>query len=366
MGGPILRAVPDITVQLADLPDAARAFVEGDVDLLPASLDARGVDALVQLLIERRDGARLQRLAASKDKALAKPARRGLHLLKTRGVELPAAEREFRLRGPYAEADQPSMASLIDGRGERIVWFVRPSVDHGYDVFQAELSETRGLIGFTAGAVARKDWRTHMKRILDDGRLGVGEISPKHARWLIETAYQRTIAEGRVVPESFAQARLDLGVVEKPDHHPALDVAPPLPPDEARPRLGELHTLYEVAAWIPPRESLQKLDVEIGQIATSRLIVDEAQRRIQLEEAILREADRSLTPELRGVLADRLRETALLLHAHGKNEEARLATSAAAITLDASVPAERNPFVRRLYEKLIDAERVVETPPEAP
>jgi hypothetical protein len=276
-------------------------------------------------------------------------------------VKIPASteKRELRVQGPYADADLPSLASLIDGRGERIIWYVRPSADKGIDVFQAELSEERGLIGFSAGAVARKEWRAHSKKILEDRRLGVGEVPPKHARWLIEQAYQRALKAGRVVPESFAEARLDLGHVEPETRHPALDLAPPLPLDEARPRVAELHRMYEVGAWIPPRDSLQALDLEMGQIATSRLVVDPLQRKEQLEAAIVREAERAYTPEVRASLAERLLETALLMHAHGRTDDARLATAAAEMTLDPSVGAGDNPFVRRLYDKLIDPTRVM-------
>jgi hypothetical protein len=355
-----LRAV-DANEELSHLPEAARAFVKGDVDLLPTALDESSVEALIAALVARGDAARLQRLADAREKSLAKPARRGLHLLKTRGVKVPASseKREFRVQGPYAEADLPSLASLIDGRGERIVWFVRPGADRGIDVFQAELSEERGLIGFTAGAVSRKEWRAHSRKILDDGRLGVAEIPAQHARWLIEQAYQRTQKSGRVVPEAFAEARLDLGHVDPPTRHPALDLAPPLPPDEARPRIAELHKMYEVGAWIPPRESLQALDLEMGQIATSRLVVDPLQRKEQLEAAIVREAEKAYTPEVRSMLAERLLETALLLHGRGRADDARLMTAAAQLTLDSSVGAGDNPFVRRLYDKLIDPTRVM-------
>jgi hypothetical protein len=345
---------------LTGLPEVARAFAQGDVELLPTALDEHSIEALVGALVARGDAIRLQRLADARDKTLSKPARRGLHLLKTRGVKVPSSEKhEFRVHGPYAEADLPSLASLVDGRGERIVWFVRHNADKGIDVFQAELSEERGLIGFSAGAATRKEWRAHARKILDDGRLGVGEIPARHARWLIEQAYQRTTSAGRVVPEAFAQARLDLGHVDAPVRHPAIDLAPPLPPDQARPRIAELHRMYEVGAWIPPRESLQALDLEMGQIATSRLVVDATQRKEQLEAAIVREAERSYTPELRAQLADRLYETALLLVGRGRAEEASLATAAAALVLDPSVSAGDNPFVRRLYDKLIDPARVV-------
>ncbi|MDB4968334.1 MAG: hypothetical protein JWN44_4023 [Myxococcales bacterium] len=339
---------------MTDLPDAARAFADGDVALLPAALsDAEG-DALVALLAERGDAARLQRLGEGADKPLAKRARKALHLLKTRGVAVPSApKREYRPQGPYV-VEEPSLASMIDGRGERIVWLVRTG-ENGFDVYEAQLSDTRGILGFQAAQVARKDWRAHTTRVVADDRLAVGRISERHARQLIEDGYKRTMAAGRVPPEDFARARLGLGHLEPEERHPSLDVAPPLPIGETRHLLAPLHALAELRTWIPPEEALPALDLEIGNIVTSKLIVDPTQRQEQLAAAIVKVANQSLTPEYRALLGERLRETAYLLAQRGRVDAARLASTAAELTLDASVPASDNPFVLRLFDKVVKA-----------
>jgi len=186
----------------SELPEAARAFVDGDVDLLPSAIDANAGEALVAILVERGDAARLQRLGDSSDKALAKRARKALHLLRTRGVAAPKPEkREFRPHGPYAPAEELSLASMIDGRGERVVWLVR-SADKGLDVFEAQLSDTRGILGFTTANAPRKDWRAHAARVVTDARMAVGRVTERHARQLIEDGYKRTLAAGRVPPRS--------------------------------------------------------------------------------------------------------------------------------------------------------------------
>jgi hypothetical protein len=342
------------------LPEPARAFVDGGVDLLPGALSAADVERLVALLVARADAPRLQRLADAPDKAIAKPARRGLHLLRTRGQKLPQPEkREFRVHGPFAaEAEPPSLVSMIDGRGERIVWLVRPGREGAFDVYQAELSETRGLIAFSAGTVAKKEWRLHLRKVVDDPRLVVAEVPSKHARWLIEQGYERTVAEGRVAPPELAASRLELGPVERPEEHPAIALAPPLAPEQARPELARLHELVEVATWIPPKESLDALDLEIGEITTSRLIVDKHQRMEQLDRAIERSANQTFGAAERARWAERLRETAFLVAQRGRLEDARLLNSAAALMADESVAPSDNPFVRRLYDKLIDRERL--------
>jgi hypothetical protein len=338
-----------------ELSEAARAFVDGDVELLPSALDDAAATALVALLVERGDAARLQRLGDGADKALGKRARKALHLLRTRGVAAPKAEkREFRPQGPFAPAEELSLASMIDGRGERIVWLVR-TADNGFDVFEAQLSDTRGIVGFSAAHTPKKDWRQHAARVVTDERLAVARVSERHARQLIEQGYQRTLAGGRVPPEEFARARLGMGHYEPETRHPSLEAAPPLPVDEARARLATLHALPELRTWIPPEESLPALDLEIGNIVTSKLIVDPGQRQEQLAAAITRIANEALTADYRSLLGARLRETALLLASRGKLDEARLTSTAAELTLDASVAAADNPFVIRLFDKVVKA-----------
>ncbi len=323
---------------------------------LPSAIDEAAGEALVALLVERGDATRLQRLGDAPEKALAKRARKALHLLRTRGVTAPTApRREFRPQGPYAPAEELSLASMIDGRGERIVWLVR-AVDKGYDIFEAQLSDARGILGFTTANAPRKDWRAHAARVVSDERMAVARISEQHARQLIEEGYRLTLAQGRVPPEEFARARLGMGHYEPETRHPALDAAPPLADAlDARPRLASLHALPEVRTWIPPEESLPALDLEVGNIVTSKLIVDPAQRGEQLAAAIVKVASAALTTDYRALLAARLYETALLLASRGRPEEARLATTAAQLTLDGSVSVADNPFVLRLFDKVVKA-----------
>ena len=88
---------------------------------------------------------------------------------------------------------------------------------------------------------------------------------------------------------------------------------------------------------------------------TSKLIVDPQQRREQLAGAVEKVATAALTPDYRKLLGRAaLRERALVA-GRGKLDEARLLTTAAALTLDQSVTAVDNPFVMRLFDKVVKA-----------
>jgi len=169
-----------------------------------------------------------------------------------------------------------------------------------------------------------------------------------------------------VPPEEFARARLGMGHYEPEERHPALDVAPPHDAAEVRGQLASLHALGELRTWIPPEEVLPALDLEIGNIVTSKLIVDAGGRQAQLAAAVERIANEALTPAYRALLAERLYETALVLASRGKGDAARLATTAALLTLDDKVAATDNPFVLRLFDKVVKAPAETEPAPEPP
>jgi hypothetical protein len=183
--------------------------------------------------------------------------------------------------------------------------------------------------------------------------LPCARISEAHARYLIELAYQRAVEAGRSLPDEFARARLELGPVVQPARHPVWELAPPLARSEAGERLASLHQRTEVMSWIPDRERVAMLDIEVGQVLSSRLVLDDRQRREQILAAIDRVAELALDPDFRSRLGARLLETAYLVALRGDIEDARLFTTAAELTLDPAVPAAQNPFVRRLFEKLV-------------
>jgi hypothetical protein len=185
-----------------------------------------------------------------------------------------------------------------------------------------------------------------------------------HARLLIEHAYERSVAEKRALPAGFAEARIGLGPVERPARHPALALAPPLPLDEARPRLADLIKLDAIQAWLPPEALLNELDLEVGQITTSRLIVDPAQRLEQLGAAVERLADRALAGPFRARLVERLHETAYLLALRERVADARLVAAAAELTADPAVAGAQNPLVVALFDRLVDRKRLASPDPQ--
>jgi hypothetical protein len=175
------------------------------------------------------------------------------------------------------------------------------------------------------------------------GRRVAALVPAEHARWLIEEAYRVTLASGRTAPPEFARARIELGEAKEPTEHPALALAKM--PYEA----FDLHTLEEVGSWVPPKESLEAVDLEVGNITTSKLVVSPAGRKEQLSLK-LEQLCNALPESFRKQIERRLYETALLYAARKPEVAAYLVETAATV---ASGPAWDNRFWRRMFEKLV-------------
>ena len=351
------------------LAPGLRAFVDDDVALLPTGIGEVERSQLIELLLARGDSARLDRLGASPDKSLAKAARKALHVLRTRGVAPAVAPaRVFRVAGPFAEPPLPSYASIVDGRGERIVWCVQQG-DGALSIYQLELSETAGIIALTALDLGRKAWRDQVAHMKRSDRALVGEIPEWHARCLIEQAYRTTRAAGRAVPEGFAGHHLSLqaSLDELAAPHPLLAIAGDCS------RVGEseisaLLDLPELGLLAPPSDAVTALDAKVGEIAASKPAAEEVLGRI--EAAIVQVVDESLPPALRGRLADRFLELGLLIASRRGDAglaHAKACVVAATRARDTTTAGHEHPLFIGMFRRLVPAEllmKLVELPTE--
>ncbi len=345
-----------------DLPPGLRAFIEDEVALLPTSLSDADRKQLLEELTARGDVVRVDRLGSSPDKVLAKAARKAVHLLRTRGAAPAVAPRVFRVSGPYAAESHASYASIVDGRGERVVWCVRYS-DGVLSVYEVEMSESAGLLSLTAVDLNRKAWRERVALMKSNDRALVGEITEQHARVLIERAYLRTREQGRSAPDGFAGHHLAIQAS-------AEELAAPHPLREFVGEVGQVSgaqiaSLLDLPAFgllAPPNTAVTALDAALGVIADGKPDAEQAPGMI--EEQIVKLVDEHVDAALRARLADRFLELGLLTVDRQGAEEgaaaARLCVAAADLALDMLRPAHDHPLFIGMFRRLVPAEFVLD------
>ena len=321
---------------LANL-DSAAAIAALPEMLALALVHAAGREARQEVLRDLAQGA---------NKTLAKEAKRELHRLKQKGVEVaelrPQGESLLR---PLPEAEAPACyASSIDAYGERAVWWSRPA-RQGVEVVQVVISDVKGILAADALQLSRRSWREFVKRLPRQDVVTSVEISREHARQLIAEAEAEGARNGFSPPPSYAEALRLLG--------PAPAAPPPSPglsveaPEELAHQLAGA-ALFEdplFMAWIPEEDALRSFALKVDEIAVSQLFIDATQRQQAFERAAEEAALAYFTPQRRTLYARRLLEMAHVLSSVGRLDAARTAVAVSR----ALASGAQNPFCRALF-----------------
>jgi hypothetical protein len=338
-----------------------------EVATLPGPLAA----AAARAALAASRGDVLAALAGHAEKEVAKEAKRGLHILKTRGVAVPEPPRAP-APAPALPAEPPlaAYASAIDGQGERAVWLPRSVPGKGIEIAQAVVSDRQGLVELQVGVVGRKEWRALAKGLLSHGAaMGVGEIDRARAHAIVAAARTLNDRSGQRVPEGADLWLAQLGPAAPPPADPASAFAP-LPADEERDALAasaKLHDLPLMKGWLAEEPFLRGVAAKLDEVLVSPLYIDERQRGEQMARVLAEAVETYFDAERRGLVASRLYAVAEHLQERGDPAHAQ-AAAAAARALAGGAPAEVIPFARLLVEKAFPppAPAAPAPPPEAP
>jgi hypothetical protein len=333
----------------------ARAVLDGGRPALPESLDEGVPEALIGLLSERQDADALGWLAGHKRASkLAKAARTAAHRLRSKGVEVVVTiTTEDGVEVPVELEAEKSLISQYDGRGQRIVWLAQ-SETRGLMLHRARVSWRGGLLELKTGSTTRREYR-NVLRDLEQRELMTARCDEAAASWLLQAAARQTKALGRGLPEGYLLAsRLLTGRRDAP--HPGLAVEPDA---------SELLELYErpelFIGWMPEEDAMQQLALKLQEVATSTILVDEAQRRQRATEVLeAAAAEHFATERAREDTRRFMLDAAHLLALREQPQDAARLRAAADLFEAADVVD--HPFALRFFERFIDLSKVVAGP----
>ena len=166
---------------------AAATLARLGLDLEAVRAGRVGADALAPLLVGA-DGAALAaalgelpspEVAAllvalephAGERAVRKEIRRALYRLRQRGVPVPAPPAPAATARTPAAPEAEGFLSPFDGRGDRLIWIVRPLPSGGSFLVAAQLNEPEGLRDVSAGEASRKQIRTARQKLEADSNL---------------------------------------------------------------------------------------------------------------------------------------------------------------------------------------------------
>jgi len=315
---------------------AARELARAPDPRLVLELPAVFQEAFLHLAAAREDEDLLgDLLSMAREKQVIKEARRLLHHLRSRGVQIDLAEPagESILQRPVA-VDEPELDCYLsppEADGTRFLWMARYT-QGGASVCQAAVNDTDGLREFNGGVVGRNAYRRMVKELIADRQLPLRTITYAEARQRLAQAVELSKKSGQALPEQYLKFSAELPAVEQvqlPDTRAAF----PRPADEQlaelAARAGELFELEEFSAWAPGEEDIAALGKKFEEIESSTVIVTEAQRIEQIGRAIDKLVEQQVDGKRRDRLVERLFEMADFLAATGRAEQAGICAAVA-------------------------------------
>jgi hypothetical protein len=269
-------------------------------------------------------------------KDVVKETRRVLYRFEQRGVPVPpppAAKPAPKLESASALEGH---LSPIDGRGDRLVWLVRPRREGGLLVMTAVLNEPAGLREIALAEMPRKMLRRMAQDLESRHHLRMVRADAAYCDALLAQGFERARAAGTTGVGGYPADRARLVSGDPAPLEPPLIArvrgGEPLPERETAAEVAALLEQPELATWRLERPILAPYLAELAQARDSPLVLSQGQQDERMRSVIERALHEVFAGDAGAAYRRRLEETAYYLHATGRVDLARAAaTSAAAL-----------------------------------
>ncbi len=318
--------------------------------------DASAGEELVASWIEDERGAAL--LAEVDPAPFSKPARKVLrrarHRLRSRGVEVAEPTAEVTATLPELEDSLGgAFLSFPDPSGAQMALRVEARPGGGARILHAVFDFERGVLEFRAHDANRSQGRRLLRELGQSGQGGQGgfaAISPEVWAALLARASDAQ-PEDRPLPMAYVESRSrwDAGaeiptVAETGDDGDR---------DGAALRRGvEWVQEGRIGPWPPSRAELEAAGERVRQALQSRLLVDDAQRRRQVDSVLGDTADERYAGAAAERTAQRFDSAGFVLAASGVAEDAAVCAACARAFREG--PPRDNPVARALLGRSLE------------
>ena len=297
-------------------PLAAADLSASEHDAL-AALERAGENsvALVEAWVKAGNAGAVNEASERGQGAARKAARRGLNVLKARGVAVPSAPRVTSVTGEKSpEIEEALMLAPDSGGSVCLVITSRSATSRAHSVF-VYLHDDFGIHRVNVGDLSQSQLKDALARALPGADYRPVKVPVAWARARIAAA--RKTHAGRGVPEPLgfsSAASLLEPVPSEPEEHPfdaeGLELGDEDAQDLAKNSHG-LHLLPEFRGWFPPKPVVDEMLLKLGETLTPGTEPAPEELQKKLEEEIVSATDRYFTPERRESLSRMMKDSAL-------------------------------------------------------
>jgi hypothetical protein len=332
-----------------------------------ASLTQAGTRApqLVEAWVKAGNAAAVAEAAERADGAARKAARRGLNVLKARGVAVPQQTRVSALAGEKPAGQTEAFMLAPDSLGNVLLAITTRSATARGKVAFVYLNDELGVHRVDVGELSQSQLKDALAKALPGARYKAVPVPVEWARKRVADARARH-AE-RKIPEPMGFSRADSLLTPVPAEsvaHPFDAEGLELSLEDASDMIkssAELHGLPELQGWFPDKGAVDELFAFVGKSLSegghdpSQEPPPEALREA-LTEQIAAATDRYFTPERRARLVIALKDAALSVLAREGEEKALQISALAKVVAEAGLitnPPREIPFLRGYFEKAV-------------
>jgi len=239
------------------------------------------------------------------DKHVRREVKRARYRLTQRGVASAA---------PMATpAPGPLLAAPLDGRGDQLVWMVKPQPG-GALHWLAVINDPEGLREVALHAVTRKALKELRGELERNHEVRLQAVDWHYADFLVRRAFDWARARGGRMDGDYPALRAQLSRLPVPIERPATPLPPAVTPPDAPAWLAQSDELLrepEMRTWFRPIEELQPFLEELASVRDSPLVLNEAQQQERFETIIGQAVDGLFGEEHRASWARRMQEQAV-------------------------------------------------------
>jgi hypothetical protein len=266
--------------------------------------------------------------ASTQDRAVKKEIKRALYRLQQRGISVPAEPAPA--AAPILASTVEGFLSPIDGRGDQLVWLVRPRSGGVLHLFGV-INDPEGMREADVTVVSRKAIKALRAELKSKHEIELVEASWRYCDFLLSRAFRWAREGNRRVNGDFPALR---GQMLK---EPAAEDQPPLvlsyidattvPAPEKFSEPAALLEEKEFRTWFFGPEELKPYLDELNSVRESPLVLDERQQSDRFGAIIDRAVEELFDGERKESWVRRLYEMAYFFWATRRVESAKLAVA---------------------------------------
>jgi hypothetical protein len=287
-----------------------------------------------------------------------KAARRGVNVLKSRGVKIPEKTTVARPFGGAVKREIEAFFVPFDGRlGTSAITILSRSLGRDSEIVEVHFTDTQGIARVNGGVLSTSKFREWEA----EGRRARGfELAPvplEWARWKLAQARLQNARTGNLLPLELD--RFDHLISPPPaaaPAHPVAQLALEITATEARiPTSSSLHFEPEFRPLTVPPQAFQEFLQQVGPriVALGREPTQEEVGTF-LREEMLSATDRFFEPDNRQLLAAQMLDAVITVHHRVGKERALDVLATRQAILDAGLitqPPREIPFLVGFFEK---------------